>query len=135
MATTEREREGVPDVAAGELVAYVDRALLGEQVDDLESFTQRKQALAHPVRYAVLYYMYEVAGDDDERRIPRADIAHGLDREDNALETHLRPLLQANLIAKVPAPDGADGRKTFYRLTYLGRREVESDVANLEHDL
>lgn len=123
---------GRPDsLADGELLEYVDSELFGGSTDSLERFTARKQALAHPVRYAILYYAYVASDGDEAERVARTELKRLLDREKNGLQTHVRPLLTANLLAEVPAPDGADGRRTFYRLTTLGKREIESDLRNV----
>lgn len=120
------------DALDGDLVEFVDAELFDGSTDSLERFTARKKALAHPVRYAILYYLHAVGDESD--RVPRTELKRLLDRENNALQTHVRPLLTANLVAKVPAPDGADGRRTFYRLTTLGKREIESDLRNVRDE-
>lgn len=119
----------------GELVDFVDDRLFGERTDTLERFTTRKQALAHPVRYAILYYLFTATDATGTERVARKELKRLLDREKNGLQTHVRPLLKANLLAEVPAPDGADGRQTFYRLTNLGKREMQSDRWNLDGEL
>lgn len=119
------------DSTDGTLLDHVDSELFEDSTDSLERFTARKKALAHPVRYAILYYVYEACDGDGTERVPRKELKQSLDRENNALQTHVRPLLTANLLAEVPAPDGADGRQTFYRLTALGEREIESDLWNV----
>jgi DNA-binding MarR family transcriptional regulator len=116
----------------GELVDFADNRLFGESTDTLERFTARKQALAHPVRYAILYHLFTGSDGEESGRIPRKELKRLLDREKNGLQTHMRPLLKANLLAEVPAPDGADGRQTFYRLTNLGKREIQSDLRNVD---
>ncbi|WP_162224192.1 winged helix-turn-helix domain-containing protein [Halorussus salinus] len=138
MATeSNAEREGrlseVPE--NGELVDFTDNQLFGKSTDTLERFTARKRALAHPVRYAILYYLFRSADGDEDERLPRTELKRLLDREKNGLQTHVRPLLKANLLAEVPAPDGADGRQTFYRITNLGERAIRSDLWNVEGEL
>lgn len=132
--TDDRRRDSeVPD--NGELVNFADSQLFGESTDTLERFTARKQALAHPVRYAILYHLFRATEGDESERLARKELKRLLDREKNGLQTHLRPLLKANLLAEVPAPDGADGRQTFYRITNLGKREIQSDLWNVEREL
>ncbi|WP_168215827.1 winged helix-turn-helix domain-containing protein [Halorussus ruber] len=126
----ENSRSGIPD--DGELVDFVDDRLFDERTDTLERFTARKQALAHPVRYAILYYLFTATDAEETERVPRKELKRLLDREKNGLQTHMRPLLKANLLAEVPAPDGADGRQTFYRLTNLGKREIQSDLWSVD---
>lgn len=134
-SNTEREnpRSDVPN--DGQLVNFVDDQLFGGRTDTLERFTARKQALAHPVRYAILYYLFAATDGEETERVPRKELKRLLDREKNGLQTHVRPLLKANLLAEVPAPDGADGRQTFYRLTNLGEREIRSDLWNVDGEL
>ena len=129
--STDLEDGRPEDLADGTLVEHVDSELFEDSTDSLERFTARKQALAHPVRYAILYYVYEASDGDESERVPRKELKRTLDRENNALQTHVRPLLSANLLAEVPAPEGADGRQTFYRVTTLGEREIESDLWNV----
>lgn len=124
------ERGRPRNVPEGKLVESVDSELFGGSTDSLDRFTARKKALAHPVRYAILYYAY-VTCDDESERVPRKEFKRLLNREKNGLQTHVRPLLSANLLAECPAPDEADGRQTFYRLTTLGKREIESDLRSL----
>lgn len=125
------DRNGPRDLPDGELLDYVDDELFAESTDSLERFTERKKALAHPVRYAILYYAYVTSDGDESARIPRKEFKRLLDREKNGLQTHVRPLLSANLLAECPAPKDGDGRQTFYRLTVLGKREIESDLQNI----
>lgn len=119
----------------GKLVDFADSQLFGGSTDTLERFTARKQALAHPVRYAILYHLFTATDGEEFECIPRKELKRLLDREKNGLQTHVRPLLKANLLAEVPAPDGADGRQTFYRLTNLGKREIRSDLWNVDGEL
>lgn len=128
-ADREQDRSEIPD--DGELVDFTDERLFGGSTDTLERFTARKQALAHPVRYAILHHLFRATDGDESERIARKELKRLLDREKNSLQTHVRPLLEANLLAEVPAPDGADGRQTFYRLTNLGKREIQSDLWNV----
>lgn len=122
------------DALDGDFLDHVDRELFEGSTDSLERFTARKKALAHPIRYALLYYLYVASDGDESRPVPRKTLKRLSKREHNALQTHVRPLLRTNLLAEVPAPDGADGRETFYRLTTLGKREIESDLWNVRDE-
>lgn len=116
----------IPDDAdAGRLEEYVDRRLFGDTIDSLEAHIERKKALADPVRYGVLYVLYE------RDRLPRTQLVEATGLNDNGLHHHLRALVDANLVAKAPTPDGADGRLTYYRITTLGKQEIEADVRNI----
>ncbi|WP_263018568.1 ArsR/SmtB family transcription factor [Natronobiforma cellulositropha] len=113
------------DAEDGALERYVDQRLFGETVDSLEAHVQRKKALADPVRYSILYLLYE------RERLPRTQLVSATGLDANGLHHHLRALLEANLLAKAPTPDGADGRITYYRITTLGVDEIENDVATI----
>lgn len=132
---TERKNSHSDAPNDGKLVEFVDDRLFGGSTDTLERFTDRKKALAHPVRYALLYYLFVATDSEETERVPRKELKRLLGREKNGLQTHVRPLLKANLLADVPAPDGADGRQTFYRLTNLGKREIQSDLWNVDDEL
>lgn len=134
-ANTERDRHHAEVPDDGELVEFVDSRLFGERTDTLERFTARKKALAHPVRYAILHHLFTTTSGDESKRVSRKELKRLLDREKNGLQTHIRPLLTANLLAEVPAPDGTDGRQTFYRITNLGKREIRSDLWTIDGKL
>lgn len=119
-----QEREGGP--ARGDLEAYVDRALFGDSVDSLDAHVRRKRALADATRYGLLYLLYE------RERLPRKELAEASGLDANGLQHHLRELLDANLVAEAPTPDGADGRLSYYRITALGKDEIEADLRNVE---
>lgn len=128
-----RHRSNIPE--DGQLVEFIDSQLFGESTDTLERFTARKKALAHPVRYAILSHLFRTTDDEESKRVSRKELKRLLDREKNGLQTHIRPLLRENLLAEVPAPDGADGRQTFYRITNLGKREIQGDRWTIDGEL
>jgi hypothetical protein len=86
------------------------------------------EAVANPHRYAILYYVWDRVNGDLEQRIPRSELAtlSELNEDTGGFQTHMNQLLQADLLAEVPAPDGEDGRKTFYRLTYGGQTLMDA---------
>lgn len=110
------------------LTQHVDKELFAETFDDLEAFLARKQAVATPQRYAVLYYLYDCVGGDTEAQLAEQELRQRLDLDANT-DLHgdiLRPLLDTNVIARIPAPERRDGAD-YYRLTTLGRRTIEAD--------
>jgi DNA-binding MarR family transcriptional regulator len=107
---------------------HVETALFAGTMDSLEAFTARKQALAHPIRYALLYRICELKEVEQPTLVEES----GFDLSE--LHEHLRPLLDANLVARIPAPGGIRGKRTYYRITTLGRDEIESDIATLQCD-
>ena len=109
----------------GTVEEYVEHRLFDGKIDSLEPHIARKKALADPFRYSILYLLYEYG------RISRKLLADETGRESNDLHHHLRDLLDANLIAQIPAPEDADGRQTYYRITTLGRQEIASDIEHI----
>lgn len=109
----------------GNATKYVERRLFGGKIDSLDPHIERKQALAEPTRYSILYLLYEYG------EISRKRLVADTGRDSNDLQHHLNDLLDTNLIAKIPAPKGADGRKTYYRITTLGKQEIASDIEHI----
>jgi len=111
-----------------DIVQFVNERLFGETIDTVTALTERKQALAHPLRYSILYLLYEA------ETVTRKELVEMTDRDDNDLQFHLRSLLEANLIGKVPAPPGEDGRLTYYQITNLGEAEIRADVTRIQSE-
>jgi len=109
----------------GNVIEYAEQRLFGGKVDTLERHIERKQALAEPTRYSILYLLFEYG------EISRKLLVMETGRDSNALQHHLEDLLDTNLIAKIPAPEDADGRQTYYRITTLGKQEIASDIDHL----
>lgn len=109
----------------GDVTKYVDERLFDGKIDSLERHLERKKALADQVRYSVLYLLYEYG------EISRKRLATETGRDSNKLQHHLDELLETNLITEIPAPEDADGRKTYYRITTLGKQEIASDVEHI----
>ncbi len=109
----------------GDVIEYVEQRLFDGKIDTLERHIERKQALAEPTRYSILYLLFEY------EEISRKRLAAETGRDSNALQHHLRDLLDTNLIAKIPAPEDADGRQTYYRITTLGKQEIAGDIDHL----
>jgi DNA-binding MarR family transcriptional regulator len=121
-------RPSEPDFSAlesGNVTDYVEQRLFAGKIDSLAAHIDRKRALADPTRYSILYLLYEYG------EISRKRLVSETGRDGNDLQYHLRDLLDANLIATVPAPDDADGRRTYYRITTLGKQEVASDIEHV----
>lgn len=122
---------GTPDMEIfteldeGNVVQYVERRLFGGKIDSLSSHIERKKALAEPTRYSILYLLYEYG------EISRKRLVEETGRDGNDLQHHLNDLLDTNLVAKIPAPEDADGRQTYYRITTLGKQEIASDIEHI----
>ena len=111
----------------GDITDYTESRLFDGLVGTLKGLLKRKEALSHETRYAVLYLLYETGVQG------RKSLVEATGKDEEGLEFHLKDLLRANLIAKVPVPEGLDGRLSFYRITPLGQHEIESDL-RLIHD-
>jgi len=112
---------------AGEVENYADERIFGGKIESLDLHISRKKALAQKTRYSILYLIYE------HGEITRSQVSDYTGRDGNALQHHLRSLIDTNLIAEISAPEDADGRETYYRITTLGRQEIEADLRNI-HD-
>lgn len=119
------EPELFTELDEGNVIQYVGQRLFGGKVASLDSHIERKKALAEPTRYSILYLLYEYG------EISRKRLVEETGRDSNDLQHHLNDLLDTNLIAKIPAPEGADGRKTYYRITTLGKQEIASDIEHI----
>jgi hypothetical protein len=112
----------VPDPDDGTLTDYIDEHVFGESINSLNIHITELQAVANPHRYALLYYVWDTVDGDLDQRIPRSTLVKlsPLKNETGGFQTHINDLLKADLLAQVPAPEHADGRQTFYRLTHGG---------------
>lgn len=109
----------------GDAQGYVDKRLFGDSLENLQDHINRLTALAEPTRYSVLYLLYEYG------ELSRKHLSDETGRKSNKLQQPLRKLLEANLIEEIPGPSDADGRRTFYRITPIGRQEIASDIQNI----
>lgn len=109
----------------GNVTEYVEQRLFGGKIDSLGPHIERKKALAEPTRYSIMYLLYEYGAISRKRLVAETG------RDSNDLQHHLNDLLDTNLIAKIPAPETADGRKTYYRITTLGKQEIASDIEHI----
>lgn len=111
------------------LVSGVNERLFEDSFDSVEALTARKRALAHPIRYALLYRVAEL------EEVEQSTLAEesGLSLDD--LLFHMRPLVETNLVGRVPAPSGVRGKQTYYRITTLGQQEIEADTRNVRGDV
>ena len=119
------EQEIFSELDNGNLIQYVEKRLFQGKVDSLGPHIERKQALAEPTRYSILYLLYEYG------KVSRIRLASESGRDSNDLQHHLNELLDTNLIAKISAPEDADERQTYYRITSLGKQEISSDIENI----
>jgi len=125
MATGPTRRSTGPNGDDESLRRYVDEQLFGASMGTLEDHAARKAALGDPRRYAVLYYLWE------REEVARAELADAVDDPGFDLTHHIGELIDAGLAARTGAPEDADGRQTFYRITHVGQQEIASDVRNV----
>ena len=116
------ELELPPD---GALTEYVDGQMFDGVIDSLDAHAERKKAVGHPLRYAIVYLLYE------HEELSRKEIVDATGRDGNSLQHHLKPLVDNNLLAWIPAPEGDDVRLTTYRITTLGRQEIKASLRNI----
>lgn len=114
---------------SGDIEDHVRKRLFQETVDSLEGHVNRKKAISDSLRYSILFLLYEF------RRLPRKKLVDATGKKSNALQHHLRELLNTNLIAEVPTPNDEDGRFTHYQVTTLGDHEIEADIYNIKGNL
>ncbi|WP_135662642.1 winged helix-turn-helix domain-containing protein [Halorhabdus rudnickae] len=119
------EQKLFTELDEGNVIQYVEQRLFGEKIDSLTPHIERKKALAEPTRYSIVYLLYEYG------EISRKRLAAETGRDSNDLQHHLNDLLDTNLIAEIPAPEDADGRQTYYRITTLGKQEIASDIEHI----
>lgn len=113
------------ELEEGKIEQYLDRRLFDGKVGTVSGLIRRKKALSNETSYAILYLLYET------RVIGRKSLVEATGKDEQGIEHHLNNLLNANLIARIPVPDGFDGRLTFYRITALGQQEIEADLQHL----
>lgn len=109
----------------GDIERYVENRLFRGRIDSLGAHVDRKKAVSDTLRYSILFLLYEF------ENLSRKQLVAATGKSSNGLQHHLRDLLDGNLIAEVPTPKDEDGRLTFYRITTLGRQEIEADIRNI----
>lgn len=114
-----------PDPDDGDLEAYVEQRLFDDSMGTLTDHAARKAALGDERRYAILFLLWE------REEVPRTELAAAIDDGSFDLSHHLGELVDVGLVARTGAPDDADGRQTFYKITHLGRQEIGADYRNV----
>lgn len=119
------ESTPTPNDDEQDLEGYVNQRLFDDSLGMLSDHVARKAALGDARRYSILFLLYE----RDE--VSRTELAEAIDDGSFDLTHHMGELIAVGLVARTGAPDGADGRQTFYKITHLGRQEVEADYENV----
>ncbi|MGA9400627.1 MULTISPECIES: hypothetical protein [unclassified Haladaptatus] len=104
---------------------YVDQRLFDDSLGTLADHVARKAALGDTRRYSILFLLYE------REEVSRKTLAEAIDDGSFDLTHHVGELISTGLVARTGAPEGADGRQTFYKITHLGRQEIEADYENV----
>lgn len=113
------------EIESNELDQYVDQRLFDESVGTLANHTARKAALGDGRRYAILFLLWE------REEVARKQLAAAIDDDSFDLSHHLGELIDVGLVARRGAPEDADGRQKFYKITHLGRQEIDVDLRNI----
>ncbi|MFC6733482.1 ArsR/SmtB family transcription factor [Haladaptatus sp. GCM10025707] len=107
----------------------MDKRLFDDSIGTLADHVARKAALGDTRRYAILFLLGE-RGEMARKEIQVAVADSSFD-----LSHHLGELVDVGLISRTGAPEGADGRQTFYKITHLGQQELDADYRNVTgHD-
>lgn len=114
-----------PDPDDEDLEQYVDQRLFDDSMGTLADHTARKAALGDERRYAILFLLWE------REEVARKELAAAIDDDSFDLSHHLGELVDVGLVARTGAPEDGDGRQTFYRITHLGRQEIDTDFRNI----
>jgi DNA-binding MarR family transcriptional regulator len=108
-----------------DIEGYVDQRLFDDSFGTLADHVARKAALGDARRYSMLFLLYE------REELSRKALADAIDDPSFDLTHHMGELVDTGLVARTGAPKGADGRQTFYKITHLGRQEIEADYENI----
>lgn len=108
-----------------DIEGYVDKRLFDDSFGTLADHVARKAALGDARRYSMLFLLYE------REELSRKALADAIDDPSFDLTHHMGELIDAGLVVRTGAPEGADGRQTFYKIAHLGRQEIEADYENV----
>lgn len=114
-----------PPPEESDLQQYIDEHLFSGSFGTLTDHVARKAALGDERRYAILYYLW------DREEVARKELAAAIDNPDLDLTHHLNELIDAGLVTRTGAPEGADGRQSYYKITHIGQQEIEADTENI----
>ncbi|ODR82909.1 hypothetical protein BG842_18210 [Haladaptatus sp. W1] len=108
-----------------DIEGYVNQRLFDDGFDTLADHVARKAALGDARRYSILFLLYE------REELSRKTLADAIDDASFDMTHHMGELIDTGLVARTGAPEGADGRQTFYKVTHLGRQEIKADYENV----
>lgn len=120
----------VEETAAAQLIADVTGELLEESdPHELADFTNRFKALAHPLRFAILYRLRDADG------MSAKELSELAGRSGNALHTHLDTLVEANLVTNWKQTDPEKHQPySYYAISGLGARLIDLAAESITHE-
>jgi DNA-binding transcriptional ArsR family regulator len=115
---------------AAQLIADVTAEMLEDRdPHELADFTDRFKALAHPLRFAILYRLRDVDG------MSAKELSELTGRSGNALHTHLDQLVETNLVTNWKQTDPDKHQPySYYAISGLGARLVDLAVESISHE-
>lgn len=96
----------------------LDENLIGS----FNSHVRRKKVLENEDRYAVLYSL-SINGE-----VRKRELYESMDMSEEDLENIMKPLLDTNLVSRIPSPDDND----IYKITRLGLDEIPTNLIEEE---
>jgi len=129
MASTGTGADADENVAS-QLIADVTAEMLEESdPHELADFTDRFKALAHPLRFAILYRLRDVDG------MSAKELSDLTGRSGNALHTHLDQLVEANLVTNWKQTDPEKHQPySYYAISGFGARLIDLAVESISHE-
>lgn len=123
----EKESDGgsVGDLDETVFVMQVEERLFGQTIESLDTHIARLQAIADKERYCLLYLLYQ------QESMERSELKQYPGISADELDEQLQPLLNTSLVTKVPGPSGTESPHTTYRITTLGRHQIEDDISRI----
>ncbi|GAB7018745.1 helix-turn-helix domain-containing protein [Halostagnicola bangensis] len=96
---------------------------------ELGDYTDRFKAVAHPLRFAILYRLRDVDG------MSAKELSTLTGRSGNALHTHLDSLVDANLVTNWKQTDPNKHQPySYYAISGLGAQLIDLAVESLRHE-
>lgn len=118
------------DTATANLIATVTAQLFDESdPHEMANYTQRFTALAHPLRFAILYRLRDSEG------MSARELTELTGRSGNALHTHLDKLVEANLVTNWKQTDPDKHQPySYYAISGLGAHFIDLAVDAIAHE-
>jgi DNA-binding transcriptional ArsR family regulator len=129
MASTGVDTNG-EETAATQLISDVTEEVFEEtNPHELTDLTDRFKAIAHPLRFAILYRLRDADG------MSAKELSEMTGRSGNALHSHLDTLLEANLITHWKQTDPEKHQPySYYAISGLGAHLIDLVAELLTHE-